>query len=339
MQPVGETTFLSSSCMEIPQSSPRHQLANDPLADPTGYFNGTALWTNATDTSATLVFQGTGILLYAAKIPQGGRMNVTCDWESKTVDLQSDSRQQSSVVWQLSDLDSTIIHAVRIQKVDGGRINIDGVQIIPGPPSAFPPVMPDPLPPGELLSYAIMRSLLSNEKAFPNLTRSVLISTMTSTMTMTRTMETTMTATVSPRPDSSDVSLSRYAYHKLAMNSVLTKTNILLRGAAAGIAIGLIAVSCMTVFLFLRCRRRQHRGSTSNGRNSGLRGLRLPQWIGWDDYDRTRSGSPSFMNGDGGKTGEMEERFGDSASRASSRLLPSVRLRTPVESNDGTDCS
>ena len=45
------------------------------------------------------------------------------------------------------------------------------------------------------------------------------------------------------------------------------------------------------------------------------------------------------MNEDGGKTGEMEERFGDSASRASSRLLPSVRLRTPVESNDGTDCS
>ena len=149
MQPVGETTFLSSSCMEIPQSSPRHQLANDPLADPTGYFNGTALWTNATDTSVTLIFQGVQLLLYSAKTPQGGRMNVSCDWESKTVDLQSDSHQEPSVVWRSSELDSAMVHALRIQKIDGGEINVDSVQIVPGFPSPFPPSTPSPLPPGE----------------------------------------------------------------------------------------------------------------------------------------------------------------------------------------------
>ncbi|KAL5513780.1 hypothetical protein ACEPAH_4181 [Sanghuangporus vaninii] len=265
-----------------------HQLANDPLADASGYYNGTALWTKSPNATATLIFQGISISLYSAKTPQGGQMNITCDWESKIVDLVS-PELQVEMVWHQDDLDWTVQHAVSIQQVGKGRINIDSVEIMPGQLNPFPPAMPSPLPPAFPIRLASPTSS---------------VTTMTSTLTMTM----TMTATTGSDKNSSDVSLSK--------------------GAAAGIAVGLIvATSFFAGFLFMCCKRQRKRSRGSNSRYTGLRRLRLTRWIGGRRYLSPGSSAPSFIqNEDREKDAEeMEERDVGGVVRGSAPFLPSIR--------------
>ncbi|KAL5492995.1 hypothetical protein ACEPAI_4443 [Sanghuangporus weigelae] len=267
-----------------------HQLANDPLANANGYYNGTALWTKSPNATATLIFQGTSISLYSAKTPQGGQMNITCDWESKIVDLSS-PELQVEMVWHQDDLDWTVQHAVSIQQVGEGRINIDSVEIMPGQLSPFPPAVPSPLPPAFPIRLA---------SPTPSLTS------MTSTLTMTMTM--TMTATAGSDKNSSDVSLSK--------------------GAAVGIAVGLVvATSLFAAFLFICCKRQRNRSRGSRSRYTGLRRLRLTRWIGGRGYLSPGSSAPSFIqNEDREKAAEeMEERDVGGATYGSARFLPSIR--------------
>ncbi|KAL5536266.1 hypothetical protein ACEPAF_87 [Sanghuangporus sanghuang] len=262
-----------------------HQLANDPLADASGYYNGTALWTKSPNATATLIFQGTSISLYSAKTPQGGQMNITCDWDSKIVDLRS-PELQVEMVWHQDDLDWTVQHAVSIQQVGKGRISIDSVEIMPGQLNPFPPAMPSPLPP-----------------AFPNRLASPAPSVITMTSTLTMTMTMTMTATSGSDKNSSDVSLSK--------------------GAAAGIAVGLVLVSFLAAFLFMCCKRQRNRSS----RYTGLRRLRLTRWMGGRGYLSPGSSAPSFIqNEDKEKAAEeMEERDVGGAADGSAHFLPSIR--------------
>ena len=138
--------------------SDRHQLADDSLSNTNGYHNSTALWTTRPGTVASLVFQGTDIYLYSAKSPRGGEMNVTCDWDVKSVHLNNSELMPGEMVWKANDLDPTKLHAVRVEMVRGCMINIDYVGINPGPASAIPPSIPSPLPSGK------HRTLYNHEK-------------------------------------------------------------------------------------------------------------------------------------------------------------------------------
>lgn len=136
------------SCLEGRLSAyVRNQLADDPVSDKDIYFNSTCLWTESAGATASLVFQGTEIYLYSAKSPQGGRMNVTCDWNSTAIPLYESELQGGEMVWHATGLDPTILHVLKVELIDG-RINIDKVGVTPGPQSALPPGIPSPVPPG-----------------------------------------------------------------------------------------------------------------------------------------------------------------------------------------------
>ncbi|KAH8119555.1 hypothetical protein DFH11DRAFT_452873 [Phellopilus nigrolimitatus] len=124
-----------------------HQLADDPSANLNGYYNGTAIWTDTPGASASLIFQGTELIIYSATSPQGGQMTVLLDNSSANVSLSDPISQLGDWVYMVSDLDPGMLHAVTVQAVGGGRINIDKVGISPPPQSPFAPAMPQPLPP------------------------------------------------------------------------------------------------------------------------------------------------------------------------------------------------
>ncbi|EJC99811.1 uncharacterized protein FOMMEDRAFT_170365, partial [Fomitiporia mediterranea MF3/22] len=274
-----------------------HQLAHNRSAITSGYYNSTALWTTTPGATASLIFQGTEIFLYSAKSPQFGTMNVTCDWNSSSVPLTQTELQPGEMVWHLSGLDPTVLHAVRVQSMGDGRINIDKVGIEPGPPSAIPPSMPTPLPP-----------------AFPNIRIPTTPSTVTSmttlktTVTMTMTMTTSASAAAKP---SSGVSLSNGAL-----------TGIILASVMFSVAIGLL------LLCWKRRRSRRNARKTVPGlQRSAFRSLHLPYWLRRTTSSNISGSDSSFMaiedqeKGEVGLVGDKE----DVPGRNATAILPSIR--------------
>ena len=114
--------------------------------------DGTVIWTGTLNSSAYLIFQGTGITLYSSCSPTGGVMNVTIDNNTTRVSLWSVELLPVGPVHEITGLNASMQHALKVTFVDGegipnAGVNIDKVGVNPAPPSAFPPSRPSPLPP------------------------------------------------------------------------------------------------------------------------------------------------------------------------------------------------
>lgn len=114
--------------------------------------SGTSLWCNSLNSSATLVFQGTGIYLYSYRSSTSGIMNVTLDYNSTLVHLRANETQPVQQVFSSLALNGSTQHALRVSfggddGVQGAGINIGKVGVVPVQDSAFPPSRPTPLPP------------------------------------------------------------------------------------------------------------------------------------------------------------------------------------------------
>lgn len=140
----------------ITGKSSRHQLADESSVDADSYFNGTDTWTNITGSAASIVFQGVEFILYSTLSPQGGQMSILLDYNSTTISTLSNETLVGQAVYMMTDLDPSTLHAVTIRMLGGTCIDIDKVGITPPPPSAFPPAMPQNLPPGKSTSQRLL---------------------------------------------------------------------------------------------------------------------------------------------------------------------------------------
>ncbi|KAI5120305.1 hypothetical protein M0805_005809 [Coniferiporia weirii] len=276
-----------------------HQLADDPSADTAGYYNGTAMWTTTPGASATLVFQGTGIYLYSAWSPLGGNMSIALDAFNTTVSLKSTASQPGETAYELLGLDPGVVHALTVQMVGGGKINIDNVGITPGPPSAFPPTMPQPVPPafpGGALAGISPTSVLPISQSKPTI-----IQVTGQTITVTATVP---SATSPASPGSSS----------------------LVKGVRVGlIAVGVVALTLLAAVCFLVRRRLGRRRSRSLSKRSSLPQSRLRRLY------LTLGGNRSSMNSTGSGPGFVQikdEEMMDKPKRGSGGSwvgLPSIK--------------